>query len=321
VGSEGREAMVWMNGRLLPAAEATVPFLTPALHYGVAAFEGIRSYATPRGPAVFRLRDHVKRLCQSARVLGFRELPYDAEAIEAAILETVAANELEDCYIRPLIWLAEGGWNLSLDGGRPSMGIAVWPWRDYLGPEAVHRGIRANISSFARLHPNVAMTKAKISGNYANSVLARTDSQRLGFEEAILLDPQGYVAECTGENIFIVADGRLRTPPTSAILPGITRDTLLWLARDAGLEAEESMLSRDDLYTADEVLVCGTAAEVMSVREIDFRVIGTGEPGPITLKLQTLYRDATRGQHPRAAAWLAFVPAASKSTTDVRAPL
>ena len=318
--SERGEAIVWLNGRLVPAAEATVPFLTPALHYGVAAFEGIRSYATPRGAAVFRLRDHTRRLCQSARVLGFRELPYGEEAIAAAILETVAANGLEDCYIRPLIWLAEGGWNLSLDGGRPSVGIAVWPWRDYLGPEALRRGIRANISSFARLHPNVAMTKAKISGNYANSVLARTDSQRLGFEEAILLDPQGYVAECTGENIFTVAGGRLRTPPAAAILPGITRDTLLWLARDAGLEAEESMLSRDDLYTADEVLVCGTAAEVMGVREIDFRVIGTGEPGPITLKLQTLYRDATRGEHPGVTEWLAFVPASSESPADAGAP-
>jgi branched-chain amino acid aminotransferase len=303
--------MIWMNGRLVAADEATVPFLTPALHYGIAAFEGIRSYASPRGPAVFRLRDHVDRLCRSAFLLGFRELPYDAVALERGVIETVAASRLDDCYIRPLIWLADGGWNLSVDAGRPLVGIAVWPWRDYLGAEALQRGVRANVSSFARLHPNIAMTKAKISGNYVNSVLAKTESQRLGFDEAIMLDPQGYVAECTGENLFVVSRGRLRTPPSSTILPGITRETLLTLASDAGLEVEEAMLSRDDLYAADEVLVCGTAAEVMGVREVDFRRIGSGEPGPVTRLLQGLYRDATRGQHPRSAEWLSPVQGAA----------
>jgi branched-chain amino acid aminotransferase len=305
---------VWMNGRLLPAAEATLPFLTPALHYGIGVFEGIRCYGTADGPAVFRLRDHVRRLFHSARVLGFGALPYGEDGIEAAIKETVSANGHENCYIRPLIYLAEGGWNLTVDAGEPHVGIAVWRWDAYLGADALARGVRANISSFTRLHPNVAMTKVKISGNYVNSVLARTESQRLGFDEAILLDPQGYVAECTGENLFTVVAGRLRTPPASAILAGITRDTILSIARDAGIAVEEAMLSRDDLYMADEVFVCGTAAEVIGVREIDRRTIGSGSAGNVTRRLQELYRSATRGEHTRSGEWLSFVRSSAAQT-------
>jgi branched-chain amino acid aminotransferase len=296
-----------MNGRLVPSTDATVPFLTPGLHYGIAVFEGIRCYRTPTGPAIFRLRDHIVRLFQSAHVLGFRSLPYDEDAIEAAIKDTVSANGHDECYIRPLIYLAEGGWNLTVDAGTPHVGIAVWPWDAYLGPDALARGVRANVSSFTRLHPNVAMTKVKIAGNYANSVLARTESMRLGFDEAIMLDPQGYVAECTGENLFIVSGGRLRTPPASAILAGITRDTILSLAMDEDIAAEEVVLSRDDLYTADEVFVCGTAAEVVGLREIDFRTIGAGTSGPITRRFQHLYRLVTRGEHTRSRTWLSLV--------------
>jgi branched-chain amino acid aminotransferase len=211
--------------------------------------------------------------------------------------------------VRPLVYLAEGGWNLTVDNGRPHVGIAVWPWTAYLGADALEAGVRANVSSFTRLHPNVAMTKAKITGNYANSVLAKTESMRLGFEEAILLDPEGYVAECTGENLFIVKSGSLYTPPAAGILDGITRKTVITLARDAGYSVLEARLTRDDLYSADEVLVCGTAAEVIGLREIDFRQIGEGRSGPVTRRLQRLYREATDGVHPRAAEWLDYVDA------------
>ncbi|MFN3492564.1 MAG: branched-chain-amino-acid transaminase [Anaerolineales bacterium] len=193
---------IWKNGELVPFEQATIHFLTPALHYGAAVFEGIRSYNTPKGPAIFRLREHIERLFDSARVLGFREIPWTVDELIKAHKDTVRANGFTDCYVRPLMYLDGGGWNLNVDYGKLSMMIAVWEWNNYLGEEALAKGIRANISSFTRHHPNVAMTKAKISGNYANSILAKTESQRLGFEEAILLDPQGYIAECTGENLF-----------------------------------------------------------------------------------------------------------------------
>src|SRR4051812_2055966 len=299
---------IWINGRLVPEAEATLPFLTPALHYGVAVFEGIRCYATPRGPCVFRLRDHIERLFDSARVLGFRELPYTVDQIVEACLETVRANGFEECYIRPLVWLAEGGWNLTVDGGKPYFGIAVWEWKQYLGAEAADRGVRANISSFTRHHPNVMMTKAKIAGNYPNSVLAKTESLRLGFDEAIMLDAQGMVAECTGENIFLVRKGTLYTPPDGTILEGLTRDAILELAGDLGYEVTAKPISRDQLYVADEVFVCGTAAEVIGLREIDFRVIGSGRTGPVTQEFQGAYRALVRGKHPRSEEGLAPGP-------------
>lgn len=295
---------VWLNGRLVEHDCATVPFLTAGLHYGIAVFEGLRCYDTDRGPAIFRLREHIERLLASARVLGFRDLPWDAPALIDAVKDTVRANGFAECYVRPLIYLAEGGWNLTVDGGRPHAGIAVWKWDAYLGEEARERGVRANVSSFTRHHPNVSMTKAKIAGNYANSVLAKTESLRLGFEEAILLDPQGYVAECTGENIFLVRGRRLVTPPSGAILEGITRETVLTLARDEGLTIVEEPVSRDQMYVADEVFVCGTAAEVIALREIDFRTIGSGGMGPVTRELQHAFRAVTRWRHARADEWM-----------------
>ncbi len=306
---------VWMNGRVVPHEEAVVHFLTPALHYGAGVFEGIRCYATDSGPAVFRLRDHIERLLQSARTFGFRELPYDADTLCAAVRELVTANALDECYIRPVLYLAEGGWNLTLDGGRPHVGIAVWPWTNYLGEEARERGVRANISSFTRHHPNVSMTKAKVVGNYANSFLAKTESVRLGFDEAILLDPEGYVAECTGENIFIVRRETLFTPPAAGILDGITRQSVITLARDAGYVVRETRLSRDDLYGGDEVFVCGTAAEVIGLREIDFRTIGQGRSGPVTRALQRAYADAVHGRDVHSAEWLDYVAASATSVT------
>lgn len=298
---------LWMNGGLVEYEKATFHFLTPVAHYGAGVFEGIRSYATPHGPAVFRLREHIERLWDSALVLGFRSLPYSVEELVAAVKQTVRANGFTECYIRPLVYLTDGGWNLNVDTGKAGVGIAVWEWNNYLGAEALERGVRANISSFTRHHPNVMLTKAKISGNYANSILAKTESVRLGFDEAILLDPQGYVAECTGENIFVVQKGVIYTPPTMAILEGITRDALIKLAGDLGYRVVEQPLSRDQLYIADEVFVSGTAAECIGLREIDFRVIGSGKTGPVTKALQQAFHAAIHGSHPRSAEWLDYV--------------
>lgn len=298
---------VWMNGELVEYQKATVHFLTPALHYGMGVFEGIRSYATERGPAIFRLREHLERLLVSAAILGFRKFPYTVQQLADAVKLTVRSNGFAECYIRPLIFLSGGGWNLNIDGGEPQVGIAVWEWKNYLGEEALDRGVRANISSFTRHHPNVMMTKAKISGNYANSFLAKTESTRLGFDESILLDPQGYVAECTGENVFIVRRGTLITPGLAPVLDGITRNSVISLAEDRGYEVREAAISRDQLYSADEVFVCGTAAECIALREIDFRVIGDGKMGPVTHTLQNDFQQAVRGKHARSAAWLEYV--------------
>jgi len=298
---------IWMDGELVPFEKATIHFLTPALHYGAGVFEGIRSYATENGPAVFRLKEHSERLVNSAKVLGFRELPYTVEEIAEAIRLTIRANDMNECYIRPLVYLTGGGWNLNVDGGKASLSIAVWEWGNYLGEEALAKGIRANVSSFTRHQPNVMMTKAKIAGNYPNSILAKTESVRLGFDEAIMLNPQGFVAECTGENIFIVSKGKILTPPLVDILEGITRESLITIARDMGYEVVETPVSRDQLYVADEVFVCGTAAEVIGLSEIDFRVIGEGKTGPITREIQKVFHDVIHGKNPHYEHWVDYV--------------
>lgn len=310
---------IWMNGQMVPFEKATLHFLTPALHYGAAVFEGIRAYNTAKGPAVFRLREHTERLFDSARVLGFREFPWTVDDVSAAIKQTVKVNGFKDCYIRPLLYLDGGGWNLTVDAGKPSLAIAVWEWANYLGEEALAKGIRANISSFTRHHPNVMMTKAKISGNYANSILAKTESMRLGFEEAILLDPQGYVAECTGENLFLVRDGQVITPSTAPVLEGITRHSIFTIAKDLGYEVLEQPVSRDQLYIADEVFVCGTAAECIGLSEIDFRKIGDGKSGRITREIQNVYHDAIRGKVSKYEYWCDYVDANIKLSLDASA--
>jgi len=302
---------LWMNGKLVAYQDATLHFLSPGLHYGIGVFEGIRCYATDQGPAVFRLPEHMQRLMGSAAVLGWRELPYTVEVLTEAVKQVIAANEFTDCYIRPVIYLAEGGWNLTIDGGKPHVGIGVWKWDAYLGKDALERGVRANTSSFTRHHVNATMTKAKICGNYVNSVLAKSESMRLGFDEAIMLDPQGYVAECTGENLFVVRDNQLFTTPSAEVLEGITRDSVIMLARDLGHAVVEQSISRDQLYLADEVLVCGTAAEVIALREIDFRKIGSGAGGPVTRRLQQAFSDLVRGRHHRSKEWLTPVPPSS----------
>src|SRR5215471_5267049 len=247
---------VWIDDRLTDAKDINIPFINAGLHYGISVFEGIRCYDTRGGAAIFRLEEHVDRLLNSARILGFRELPLNRAQLVDAIRQTVAANGLAACYIRPLIFL-DGGMSMVIDAGRPRLVVAVWEWKTFFTEEAKERGIRANISSLTRLHPNVSMTKEKISGNYVGSVIAKTESVRLGFDEAIMLDPQGYVAECTGENLFLVRRGVIYTSPSATILEGITRDTILTLARDAGIDVVEEPISRDQLYIADEVFVCG----------------------------------------------------------------
>jgi branched-chain amino acid aminotransferase len=304
----GTPRYIWMEGELRPAAEGVVPFVNAGLHYGYSVFEGIRCYATERGLAVFRLEEHVERLLDSALVVGFRDLPYSRAQIIEGIHQVIAANGFSSCYIRPLIYL-DGAMSMVVDAGKPRLLIAVWEWTAFLGEQAKERGIRANISSFTRLHPNIMMTKAKVSGNYVGSILAKTESHRLGFDEAIMLDPGGYVAECTGENIFVVRNGVIYTVPRASILEGITRDSLITIAGDLGYTLVEEPISRDQLYIADEVFVCGTAAEVIGLREIDFRTIGNGKTGPVTRELQKAFDELTSGRHPRSAQWFSAVPA------------
>ena len=298
---------IWMDGELVEFEKATVHILNPAMHYGAAVFEGIRAYNTPKGPAVFRLREHAERLLDSAQVFGIRKFAFKAEEIVKAVKETVQANGFTDCYIRPLLYLKGGAWNLNVDAGQPALAIAVWQWSNYLGEEALAKGIRANISSYTRHHPNVSMTKAKIAGNYVNSFLAKTESERLGFQEAIMLDPQGYVAECTGENLFMVRRGKLVTPATAPVLEGITRHTIHTIAKDLGYDVLEQPISRDQLYIAEEVFVCGTAAECIGLSEIDFRTIGDGKTGPITRAIQNVYHDLIRGRVAKYEEWCEYV--------------
>lgn len=297
----------WLNGRLLPTADATVPFLTPAMHYGTAVFEGIRAYKTDRGVAIFRLKDHIDRLFASAKIFGFTDLPWSAEEVLQASRDVVARNGFDECYLRPLVFAAGGHMGLNLVGVTPGLGIGAWEWKGFVSAEAQERGLRANVSSFTRHHPNVMMTKSKVAGNYGNSVLARTESARLGFDEAIMLDPTGLVAEGTGENLFVVREGVIVTPAKTTVLEGITRDTVLTLARDLGYRIVEEPLSRDQLYVSDEVFVCGTAAEVLGIREIDFRPIGSGARGPVTARIADLYSRVVHGKETKYAGWLDFV--------------
>ncbi len=297
---------IWMDGELVPYEKATVHLLTPTLHYGPGVFEGIRCYQTPQGSAVFRLKEHLERFLESIHILGIIDFPYTVEQLRQAVHQVVAANGFSECYIRPLMYL-QGPMGMDMDKSVPRVGIACWEWGPYLGQEAIERGVRMMVASFTRLHPNVNMTKAKISGNYVNSMLVKTLALRSGYDEAVILDPNGYVAECTGENIFLVRKGVLMTPPLANVLEGITRDSLLVLARDAGIPVEEKMLTRDELYIADEVFVSGTAAEVVPVREVDTRKVGDGCVGPVTNALQKAFSQASRGQGKRSLEWLDYV--------------
>jgi branched-chain amino acid aminotransferase len=306
---------IWMDGELVPYEQATVHFITPTLHYGPGVFEGIRCYKTSQGPAVFRLRRHIQRFLESIHILGVRDFPFTVETLEEGVRETIRANHFEECYIRPLMYL-KGPMGLNMDKSTPHVGIAAWEWGPYLGEEAQVSGATMMVSSFTRLHPNINMTKAKITGNYANSMLVKTLALRSGYDEAVILDPQGYVAECTGENIFLVRGEKIYTPQLANILDGITREAVLALAADIGLEIVETMLTRDQLYIADEVFISGTAAEIVPVREVDTRKVGSGGRGPVTRALQEAFHANTHGEGKYSDKWLDYV--GEKVTRDGR---
>ena len=295
---------IWIDGKLVAFEDARVHVLTHALHYGIGVFEGIRAYRTADGrSAVFRLREHVQRLYDSAHIV-LMEVPFPADELEAACVEVLRANKLAEGYIRPLAFFGAGAMGVGAQNPVQVI-VAAWPWGAYLSEEGVKRGIRAKISSFTRMHVNVQMVRAKISGQYVNSFLATREAALSGYEEAILLDTEGYVAEGAGENIFIVKHGVLQTPPlSSAVLAGITRDSVLKIARDLGVPVKEEKFTRDAMYLADELFMTGTAAEVTPVREVDNRRIGKGEPGPVTKRIQETFFRAVRGEEPRYREWL-----------------
>jgi len=297
---------IWMNGEMLPFQEANVHFLSPTMHYGIGAFEGIRCYETTKGAAVFRLREHLQRLLDSILILGTSEFPYSIDNLCQATFETIQANGFKGCYIRPLIYF-DGPLGLDLDTSVVKIGIAAWEWGTYLGDEALESGVHMMVSSFTRHHINASMTKAKISGNYVNSVLAKTLALRSGYDEAIMLDPNGYVSECSGENLFVVNGQDIETPPRATILEGITRNSLITIARDLGYNITENLISRDQLYIADELFVCGTAAEVTPIRAVDHRTIGLGKPGPITKTIQQAFFDTVNGNGKRSEEWLEYI--------------
>ena len=296
---------IWMDGELVNWDDAKIHVLTHTLHYGSGVFEGIRAYPTKKGPAVFRLIEHIARLYRSAKIYTI-EIPYTAEALIDACKETVRASGLPECYVRPLVFLGYGEMGLNPLPCPVNVSIAVWPWGAYLGDEGMQHGVRMKISSWRRHDPNIIPPAAKGTGQYINSQLAKVEAIKAGYDEAIMLNPQGFVAEASGENIFIARDGDLITPPLSAgALVGITRDSVIRIARDLGVNVHEADLMRTDLYTADEVFVCGTAAEITPVREIDDRVVG--EPGPLTKKIQEVFHAAVRGEVERYADWLEYV--------------
>ena len=293
-----------MDGVLVDWDKATVHVLVHSLHYGTGYFEGIRCYLLHNGrSAVFRLTEHVRRLFDSGQILGF-PLPYSKEEIEQATLEVVRANKLKECYIRPLAFVGTGEMGLHAPKNPIHVIIAAWPWGAYLGEEGIKNGIRVKVSSYTRHHVNVAMTKSKISGNYVNSVMAKNEVKLAGYDEAVMLDTEGYVSEGSGENIFIVRQGQIKTTPHTSILPGITRDSVLTLARDAGYPVSEDRFTRDELYMADEVFLTGTAAEVTPVREVDDRRIGGGGAGPVTQELQRIFFNVTQGKEEKYSSWL-----------------
>ncbi|MBW2279458.1 MAG: branched-chain amino acid transaminase [Deltaproteobacteria bacterium] len=298
---------VWLDGEFVPWDDAQVHILTHTLHYGLGVFEGIRAYRCDDGRStVFRLSDHVQRLYRSARIVEL-EIPHAPEQIEAAILETLRVNHLPEGYIRPLVFLGEGAMGLLPADNPVRVAVIVWPWGAYLGDEGLERGIRTKVSSYTRHHPNVTMTQSKTCGNYVNSILAKREVTRLGYDEAIMLDTNGFVSEGSGENLFIVRRGALKTPPLGSVLDGITRDSIIQIARDKGIEVSEQPFARDELYTADEAFMTGTAAEVTPIREVDDRVIGDGARGAITRTLQSTFFDAVRGREGKYDAWLRAV--------------
>lgn len=295
---------IWMDGTLVPWENATVHVMTHSLHYGSAIFEGIRCYNTDKGTMVFRLGEHIKRLYNSARIYGI-PIPYAPDEVSNAIKSTILANNINECYIRPIVFYGWDEVGVNPRGNKVHLSIAVWPWLPYLGEEGLRSGVRCRISTWARIDPRSMPMMAKAAANYANSILARLEAQNEGYHEAILLNSSGMVTEGTGENIFLVKDGGVKTPPLSAgILPGITRASIIELTRKMGLPVDEINISRSELLLADELFFSGTAAEVTPIREVDYQKIGNGVRGPITQKIQSRFFDIVKGRDPTFANWL-----------------
>ncbi len=299
--------VIWMDGKLVGWDSAQIHVLTHTLHYGLGVFEGIRCYLCHDGnSAVFKLQEHAERLFDSA-LISQMTIPYSRDEICQAILETLRANKLKEAYIRPIIFIGDGEMGLYVKDYPVRVSIACWPWGAYLGEEGLQKGIRAKIASYTRHHVNVSMTKAKICGNYVNSILAKKEVTAAGYDEAILLDTEGYVCEASGENIFIIKKGILKTPPPTSILKGITRDAVITLARDANINIIEQRFTRDELYTADEAFFTGTAAEITPIREVDDRTIGKGKRGPVTEQIQNTFFDIVQGKNERYKNWLTYL--------------
>lgn len=297
-----RDGVIWFDGELVPWRDAKVHVLTHTLHYGLGVFEGVRAYATEQGPAIFRLQDHTDRLFRSAHILGM-SLPFSKEQINAAQLAVIKENSLDEGYLRPMCFYGSEGMGLRAEGLQPHCIVAAWEWPSYMSPEALETGIRVRTSSYTRHHVNITMCKAKANGNYINSMLALKEALDSGCEEALLLDNEGYVAEGSGENIFLVQKGKLVTPELTSCLEGITRATIFTFAEELGLEVKERRITRDEVYIADEAFFTGTAAEVLPIQSLDGRQIGTGKRGPITEKLQKMYFDQVRGKRQTYPEW------------------
>jgi branched-chain amino acid aminotransferase len=301
-----RDGFIWYDGKLVPWRDATTHVLTHTLHYGMGVFEGLRAYKAERGTAIFRLEEHTERLFNSAHIFRMK-MPYDKATVMAAQLEVVRANRLESGYIRPIAFYGSEAMGISAKTLSTHVAIAAWPWGAYLGDEGMQKGIRVKTSSFTRHHVNVNMCRAKSVTTYANSILAHQEADNDNYDEALLLDVDGYVAEGAGENIFIVKKGKLYTPDLTSCLEGITRDSIFTLAKEAGIEICEKRITRDEVYCADEAFFTGTAAEVTPIRELDHRRIGTGVRGPITARLQEAFFDCVTGRHPQHARWLSYI--------------
>ncbi len=302
-----RDGKIWMDGRLVEWRDAKVHVLTHTMHYGCGAFEGVRAYKTDQGTAIFRLRDHTQRLFDSAKILRM-DIPFSFDEAMQAQLEVVRTNGFESCYIRPLVWIGDKKLGVSPRGNTIHLMVAAWPWGAYLGEEGLARGIRVKTSSYTRHHVNITMCNAKAVSNYTNSILANLEVTSDGYDEALLLDPQGFVSEGAGENIFVIRDGVLHTPDlSSGALNGITRKTVFAICADLGLTVKEKRITRDEVYVADEAFFTGTAAEVTPIRELDGVQIGAGSRGPITERIQSAFFDIVGGRNPKYADWLSVV--------------
>jgi branched-chain amino acid aminotransferase len=297
---------IWMDGEFTDWDKAQVHILTHSLHYGLAVFEGIRCYETKKGPAIFRLKEHVDRLFNSAHIF-LLDVPFSRSEIEKAIVETVRVNAIKECYIRPVVYIGYGAMGLYPKNNPVQVAIAAWPWGTYLGEEGLTQGIRIKVSSFIRNHVNANMTRGKVCGYYVNSQLAKKEAIAAGYDEALLLDTEGYVSEGSGENIFMARNGGLKTTPLTSILEGITRDSIIEIAGKEGIPVSEERFTRDELYIADEAFFTGTAAEVTPIREVDGRMVGKGKPGEITKRLQSVFFDIVKGRNREYDSWLTYV--------------